>query len=439
MPRDRDWVDYANLASNVIQNAQLSSLNDKMRQLSELEATRQLREFEDAAKEEFEATIREAVFFYSEQLRDIEEVVQSKPVEAYFRAKHLKGLYSASPQFNASHFRKYEDKERLADLKRNYDRLIDACASRLQADEIEACDQCVTHALEREDLLRLIAVQEKSEQLTTNKRSPQVRLAAQTSRLQEIEDEQKRQSCPFVLSVSKYMGSASLLGAVVVFLVGVVRPVFLLMFDDKYTKIGVVVAPLVITIGLGIAGLFLIFMYSSSGHSRRKAGLAERRHTIENEVTTLRAEVDRIEQEVRECKPLYARFGQATSDEYRRMLRERDTLLKHMVGSLVKGWLKEDYYNSLGDPPKKIGRWYRRDNDAEVPPVPDELEMLAARVGSENADWIIKAIRSGTPAAEQAAIELYAKLAGTDPAVAGRAIADVKNQLLPRRGRFGTA
>ena len=78
-------------------------------------------------------------------------------------------------------------------------------------------------------------------------------------------------------------------------------------------------------------------------------------------------------------------------------------------------------------------------SDVDVPPISDELEMLAARVGSENSDWIIKAIRSGTPAAEQAAIELYAKLAGTDPAEAGRAIAAVKNQILPRRGRLGTA
>lgn len=74
MPRDRDWFDYANLASNVIQNAQLSSLNDKMSQLAELELQKEYREQQESAVAHCENILREAVFFYTEQLRDVAAV-----------------------------------------------------------------------------------------------------------------------------------------------------------------------------------------------------------------------------------------------------------------------------------------------------------------------------------------------------------------------------
>ena len=39
-----DWVDYANLAANVVQTAQLDSINSKMRQMGELELQKEYRE-----------------------------------------------------------------------------------------------------------------------------------------------------------------------------------------------------------------------------------------------------------------------------------------------------------------------------------------------------------------------------------------------------------
>ena len=48
MARNRDWVDYTNLAANVVQTAQLGSVNSKMRQLAELELQKEYREQQKA-------------------------------------------------------------------------------------------------------------------------------------------------------------------------------------------------------------------------------------------------------------------------------------------------------------------------------------------------------------------------------------------------------
>src|SRR5205814_4636110 len=128
MARDRDWVDYANLASNFVQNVQLDSINSKMRQLAELELQKEYREQQEAAVAHCEDILRDAVFFYTEQLRDVEEVASKNPVDAYIRASHLKDTYERMPQFSTSGFRKFEDKERLANVQRTCDRLIRDCA-----------------------------------------------------------------------------------------------------------------------------------------------------------------------------------------------------------------------------------------------------------------------------------------------------------------------
>lgn len=140
MPRDRDWVDYANLASNVAQNFQLEGINSKMRQLGELELLKQYREQQESAVAHCEDILREAVFFYTEQLRDVKELANKNPQQAYIRANHLKGTYERMPQFSSSGFRKFEDKERLANVQRTCDRLIRECAARLEPDAPEIKD-----------------------------------------------------------------------------------------------------------------------------------------------------------------------------------------------------------------------------------------------------------------------------------------------------------
>lgn len=48
------------------------------------------------------------------------------------------------------------------------------------------------------------------------------------------------------------------------------------------------------------------------------------------------------EAEIDERKRLYARFGAAKSDDYRRVLEERDSLLVRMVGDFAKRIIERD-------------------------------------------------------------------------------------------------
>ena len=170
MARDRDWVDYTNLAANVVQTAQLDGINSKMRQMAELELLKEYREQQEAAVAKCEDLLRDAVFFYSEQLRDLEELASQNPVAAYIRASHLRGTYDRMPQFKASRFRKFEDKERLANVQRTCNRLMRESDARLKPEELETAGTCIAHIFDRKELVKMIEVQEEREQLERQRR-----------------------------------------------------------------------------------------------------------------------------------------------------------------------------------------------------------------------------------------------------------------------------
>lgn len=276
MARNRDWVDYANVAANVVQTAQLDGVNSKMRQLSELGLRKEYREQQEAAVAKCEDILRDAVFFYTEQLRDLEEIASQNPVAAYIRASHLKRTYAKMPKFKASGFRKFEDKERLARVQRNFDRLISASAQNLQAGEQEACDRCIAHIFERKKLVKSISVQEQAEQLERDRGSLTERQAAMQAELQKIREQKSKRS-----------------------------------FWVK--------------IGNAVSGLC----------PEDKAAAA-----LEGEIAAMNQDIARREGEINRHKSLFTRFGTAKSDDYRRMLEERDTLLTQMLGDFAKGFIK---------------------------------------------------------------------------------------------------
>lgn len=372
MARNRNWIDYANLAANAAQVAQLHSIHGKMQQLAELEAERTSREHEEAGRARFEDSIREAIFTYGEQLRDVEDIAQSNPVAAYIRASHLKRLYAAMPQFRSSNLRNYEDKQRLANVQRASDQLIDASAHRLKQDELEASDLCLTYIFERDDLVQLIAVQEKREKLAVKKASVAKKVAPKLAALQRISSEKAS-------LVAQHGGGAgsgllALLGGLL--LMSLVAGILVLVFGcdgdpDRFMAWSGGRAVMVAFGVLCAVGIGLLILQTGNSDACKLEQLTRRSAAIESEIAALNVEVDNIQAEINPYQLLYTQFGEATLDEYRCRLRERDTLMKHMLGTFVKGVMGEKYYDSLGDPPKKIGRWWLRDQHAEscvVPP-----------------------------------------------------------------------
>jgi hypothetical protein len=327
MARDRDWVDYANLASNVAQNFQLSSMNDKMRELAALELQKEYREQQEAAVAHREDILREAVFFYTEQLRDVEDVADKNPLQAYIRANHLKGTYERMPQFSSGGFRKFEDKERLANVLRTCDRLIRDCAARLRPDELDKADRCVAHLSERDDLLRLIEAQRKREGLGIDRQSVQKRLAAKEDELRDVHAQQTRNRCPLWVGVW-----VSLVLGLYVLGVSVAG-------GETVSVHGLVLISLTFVV-MSVSAVSLAFAFSRSRYARLKAELAERHKAIEHELGLLREDARQVEAVADECQPLYEQFGEADVKGYRELLAERDELLVQVAGDAAKSFVQ---------------------------------------------------------------------------------------------------
>jgi hypothetical protein len=312
MARDRDWVDYVNLGANVAQTAQLGSINSKMRQMAALKFQKEYREQQETAEAKCEDVLRDAVFFYSEQLRDLEEVASQNPVTAYVRASHLKGTYERMPQFTASGFRRFEDKERLANVQRACDRLIRESAARLKPAERENCDRCITYIFERDDLLRLIADQEQKKQL-----------AAKQAHLQRRIEEYHYQDDPLVIKLRNFSG--------VCFAIGVVWGVILILcFATRGADPPpLLMQPLWLLVMFPVLFLLEIIVVANRPSRRKQA--------IEKELAREEAEINvRILELSQRESALYAKFGKTDSEGYRKMLQERDDLLVQVLGDFAK-------------------------------------------------------------------------------------------------------
>jgi len=125
MRKDRDWLDYAQLASSVGQNIQLSGINSKLEQLQNLEAQRLNAEMAAGA-------FRKNIFELQENL-DLAATFQSPRnrlswlMALEWRFRRLK-LYQAMT---------YEDKDRLDALASKYQNLLSETKAQLKPEEVK--------------------------------------------------------------------------------------------------------------------------------------------------------------------------------------------------------------------------------------------------------------------------------------------------------------
>lgn len=347
MPRDRDWVDYANLASNVIQNAQLSSLNGKMQELAELTRHKEYREQQEAAVAHCEDILRDAVFFYTEQLRDVEEIASKNPVAAYIRASHLKVTYEGMPQFKASGFRKYEDKERLTNAQRTCDRLIRDSAARLSPEQLADAKTCVEHLFDREQLLKIIEVQKEREKLERLEAPTAKRAAPLLAELNEIALKQARAGIQLPNPVRKICVAVVVLGLGTVLLLFACGSLYYLIDERRAERFmtgeGMERVAVILFAGAAVAGFGgLVLLAPKLTRSMALKSLAAQQAQIARRLAEVNREIDRIKAIVNQNQSLFAKFGEATSEGYRNMLNERDKLLAKMTGESAKGFTHPD-------------------------------------------------------------------------------------------------
>ena len=340
MAKERDFIDYANTAANAVQVAQLNSINSKMQQMAGAMAEKEYREQQEAAVSRCEDTLREAVFFYVEKLRDIEAIPGQTPSEIYIRVNYLRGTYEKMPEFKTSGFRQYEDKERLSGIQRAYEKVIRETGQKMDAEELDQCNRCVQHIFDRDDLLRTIVNAQEREALAQKHADFPAWKVEQENKLQTLTAELKG-ALPKWYKANKVI---RIIGCVVLVIVMACFFGAFCFWGDRFWDDSFVVVHKSLT-AFGVLSFLMLVIAETiryhSKHTRReeelKMNIAEVKRILETRAGELSSRADFF---AAKAAPLCAKFGANSSEGYQKLLAERDELLELKLGTFVGEYTK---------------------------------------------------------------------------------------------------
>ena len=137
MAKERDWVDYANLGSNLFQNLQLSGVQDKLGAMVSAAASEQ-------AKTQHEDRLREVVFQADTNLKGLGAHLDDEKTGVLAVAIFTLANFELN-EVTSTSFRSYEDKERLRSVLEGFRALVKECESGLSADERAEAQLCAQY------------------------------------------------------------------------------------------------------------------------------------------------------------------------------------------------------------------------------------------------------------------------------------------------------
>lgn len=176
MARERDWIDYANLGSNIFQNFQLNDVQNKLGAVASVAVAEQ-------RVAGAENNRREIVFEANTVLRGMRTLAEENKAGVLALARESL-LNFKRYGISSANFRAYEDKERVRSLIDGYEALVDECSAGLPAPQREEAESCGKYLAEQDDLKLAVELQEKREAL--DRARSELRLWEQKSRLQSI-------------------------------------------------------------------------------------------------------------------------------------------------------------------------------------------------------------------------------------------------------------
>jgi hypothetical protein len=127
MPKEKDWIDYANLGSNLLQNVQLSGVQDKLGAMASVAAS-------EEAKAAHEDSLRELVFRADTNLKGLRAQLDDDKAKVLVLARFTLAQFKQH-NLTSTKFRSFEDKERLRAVLEGFKALAGECESKLSADE----------------------------------------------------------------------------------------------------------------------------------------------------------------------------------------------------------------------------------------------------------------------------------------------------------------
>ncbi len=334
---DRDWVDYANLASNVAQNVQLSGIQERLSGIQELAGAQaqealwaRLKVEKAAEKAERLAKFREAVVQGERYLEGLNHHLSTNPRAVLALALGFKDTYERNG-LSTSIFETFDEKDRVGRLLRGLDDVIEQGSSQLTQEQRGAARKCLQYRLDDEDLQFLIKVQKHREQqaheqreLATKARPDVERMRGQLTSLEQAlrAEQQKRDD----KSVEAKQGLADLFGGLiglgVVAIVGLLISAFVAADSANPGLTSMLIWICMAMVFTGCFALFRSLLKASLEEPERLRKEIEylRKQLVPQEALLVARPPDEGE------KALYARFGggiDTPSAEYETMLAQR--------------------------------------------------------------------------------------------------------------------
>lgn len=192
MPKDRDWIDYANLASQVGQNFQLNQLrrglegvgahlNDIARAEQDHEWREQDREWQEDEERDRLRQLREQIFEGSQRLKRLRaQTPQADPRRALVVA-----VVSVRPPATAD-LEDYEDKERAQALRDDLEAFTHECEARLSEAEQREVETCVGYLCDQGLLSLLVGYREEKRRLADKRAKREAELKGKAAQLQTL-------------------------------------------------------------------------------------------------------------------------------------------------------------------------------------------------------------------------------------------------------------
>lgn len=307
MSKQRDWVDYANLASNVAQNVQLHDVQQKLGAMAHVAANQERREMMKSVARREENQLREMVFRIATIIEDIKSQISTNPQPVLALARSLQ-LRFESNNINTESFSEWEDKQRLKKLAVECAEVIEQASAHLNPEQITEAERCASYCIERGPLNELIKIQKGREAL-----------AAKEAELKELQTSLAQIKCPgwftTIIIVAVVSGAVSLL----------------CLLLDKSSLMSFAAVSGAIAVGSLLAGTVC-----APKELRQQQDVFQKIKALELELHSLQCSVEGpmdFPEEAERIEQLYMKFGKGVSSkDYTQMLDERQSLITKLLG-----------------------------------------------------------------------------------------------------------
>jgi hypothetical protein len=358
MAPNRDWVDYANLASNLAQNVQLGGIKDRLFDLQDIaasqaqEARRARRAIEQAEKRaERIAKHREVVVQGEKALAGLRHHLRENPLAVMALALAYKHSYKENG-LGTDCFESFDDKDRAERFLSGLDEIGEAAAEKLTPEQQNDAKLSLQYRLEEDDLKHLVEVQKHREQEVAEQakrvRELQPEIIELKSQIEALrpkvrEAEEASQTARETIRVraaeriSAFLGFLAALSGVT-FVGSLLCSFFDLSPARLNTVTQVIICSALLTGVLGIAAKILASLYKESGKDTVQYQMADLQSRLIIYEASASMQTSPLSDKDR---ALYERFGgspETSSSEYERMLAVRQALIASVFSdSILRG------------------------------------------------------------------------------------------------------